>query len=137
MFQTEVIVIDDSQIDHLIAKHILSIHLGIQKVSYAISAEEALQLINRRGERGSDKCIILLDIKMPGMDGFGFLEEFDRLSSQIKDRYQIYMLSSSINLDDIQRAEDSPYVQAYLQKPLTKQTMSKLKDELEARNKIE
>ncbi len=55
---------------------------------------------------------------MPIMDGFQFLEEFEKLESPILDKSKIIMLSSSISPRDIDRAASNRFVKKYLNKPL-------------------
>ena len=52
------------------------------------------------------------------MDGFGFLEEYDKLSDMIKRFCKVIVLSSSISPEDINRASTNPHVVKYLNKPL-------------------
>lgn len=64
--------------------------------------------------------IILLDINMPGMDGFEFLEAFK--ARQLPDHFKIFMVSSSQNAGDIQQAKEHG-VCGYVSKPLTEQKL--------------
>ena len=67
--------------------------------------------------------IIFLDINMPMIDGFQFLEEFDKLADDVKKFYRIFILTSSQNANDISRAKANTYVSEVLIKPLTKETL--------------
>ena len=60
---------------------------------------------------------VILDLKMPVMDGFGFLEAFKQADFPDKERVKIIILTSSIHPEDIQRAKDYG-VTSYLTKPL-------------------
>ncbi|TYA70174.1 response regulator [Seonamhaeicola marinus] len=62
--------------------------------------------------------IIFLDLNMPIMDGWEFLERFNKIKSKIKKKICLYVVSSSINPVDIKRAKSSPTVQDYISKPL-------------------
>jgi CheY-like chemotaxis protein len=55
---------------------------------------------------------------MPVMDGFAFLEEFDKLPDNVKSNCKVIVLSSSISPEDINRASINPYVVKYVNKPL-------------------
>lgn len=122
-----VMLIDDNEIDNLInqkmiessaiSQHIL-VHTG------ARSAIEFLRNIEKLSGAITDAKklipdIILLDIDMPLMDGFQFLDEFDRLSDTVKNDIKIVMLTSSMNPNDLSRAKKSKFVSKYLNKPLT------------------
>ena len=54
--------------------------------------------------------VIFLDIDMPLMDGFQFLDEFDRLSDVIKENCKVVMLTSSLNPQDMNKAKKNKYV---------------------------
>ncbi|GAB1855244.1 response regulator [Flavobacteriaceae bacterium MHTCC 0001] len=62
--------------------------------------------------------IIFLDINMPIMDGWEFLERFTKIRDKFKKEISLYVVSSSINPTDIDRAKSSPTVHDYLIKPL-------------------
>ncbi len=63
--------------------------------------------------------IIFLDINMPDMDGFAFLEEFEKLPDNVHKKSKIVMLSSSDSFKDLNRANKNKYVRRFLNKPLT------------------
>ena len=64
--------------------------------------------------------ILLLDINMPVMSGWEFLERFDNLSNDVKDLFKIYILSSSVDERDKQRSYANKNVSAFMVKPLVK-----------------
>lgn len=71
--------------------------------------------------------LIFLDINMPVLDGWGFLEGFDEIYSKLNCEIKIIVLSSSINPDDIEKAKQNKYVSEYLTKPLTLENIVELK----------
>ena len=79
-----------------------------------------------RKEPGEEACpdLIFLDISMPGMDGFEFLEEFQSLSFDSK-KPKIFMLSSSDHEKDIEKARQF-HADGYIVKPLTKNKLQAL-----------
>ncbi|MDF0708984.1 response regulator [Flagellimonas okinawensis] len=62
--------------------------------------------------------IIFLDINMPVMDGFQFMEEFNELLPKLTKRVKVYMVSSSIDPKDMQKAKRIDEICDYLVKPL-------------------
>jgi len=60
---------------------------------------------------------------MPIMNAWEFLDEFDKLSVDIKSRIKVHILSSSINKNDMMRAQTNSNVEYYLIKPLTKESI--------------
>ena len=74
--------------------------------------------------------IILLDISMPVMDGWHFLEEYALLMPKMSKKNNLYMFSSSISQIDIERAKNNPLVKDYIFKPLQKQRFLEMLEEL-------
>ncbi len=70
-----------------------------------------------------ERAILLLDIMMPVMDAWAFLERFEQLDETTKGRVKIYILSSSIDKADMARAQSNKHVEYYLIKPLTKESI--------------
>ena len=62
--------------------------------------------------------ILLLDINMPIVDGWDFLALYEQLDEAIKNRIKIFMLSSSINPVDLEKAQAHPHIVEYVTKPI-------------------
>ena len=63
--------------------------------------------------------MILLDLTMPVLDGWGFLEDFSLIKEQLKKKIRLFVVSSSINPADIERAKQIEDVTDYVVKPIT------------------
>ena len=70
--------------------------------------------------------VILLDIYMPEMDGWTFLKVFADTQDQFVKHIDIFIISSSDHLKDINKARSIPHVKAYLQKPVTLEVLKNL-----------
>lgn len=115
--QFNFILIDDSSFDLFIyEKLILKSGIG-NSVRPFNSAQDALDFLISQQEDLPD-TVILLDLQMPGMNGFEFIEAFALLNQSLKDRIRIYMLSSTIDTRDIEKAKASDYIIDLLSKPL-------------------
>ena len=66
----------------------------------------------------------MLDIQMPGLNGFDFLDRFETLPQSLIDHVNIFMVSSSLDRGDLYRARRSPFVTRILRKPLNLKDIS-------------
>ncbi len=117
--RTTVLIIDDNETDGWIARRIIKKY--DERVSTVVftSAADALQYL--RGEAddsGATAYVILLDIYMPEMDGWQFLEEYLYLPDATRAVSRLFMHTSSISPSDQRRASAFGYVQRYVSKPL-------------------
>ena len=91
------------------------------------SATDALKYLNSLpADADAIPNVIFLDIRMPEMDGFGFLEKYKDVPDIVKQNCSIIMLSSSTHPDDKEKAENNPYVKGFLSKPLNEEKLKQL-----------
>jgi CheY-like chemotaxis protein len=124
------IVIDDSRLDCLIAEKVIqNSHRHLSVTSY-YNALDALDFIGKSSRSADAKTILIVDIQMPLMNGFEFIEAFEQLSEEIQENYVVNVLTSSTNRSDINRIQSYRSVKSQLNKPLTPQAFADiLKDE--------
>lgn len=125
-----VLLIDDSDIDNLVNKRVVQKAGLSNDITVKNSAQSAIDYLKNIAENEADRIpgVIFLDIRMPQIDGFGFLELFEELPSSIHQKADIVMLSSSIDAADYQKAMDNRFVKQFLNKPLQKEAVTNLAD---------
>ncbi len=113
-------VIDDDPIYQIIVKKIIE---KTEMFSPVISFPNGMDAIIALKKAYDDKelvpDIILLDIDMPVLDGWGFLEEMAAIKSKTANKTGVYIASSSIAAEDKQKARTYSDILGYLSKPVT------------------
>jgi two-component system, chemotaxis family, chemotaxis protein CheY len=120
-------IIDDDKIFQLTAsKTIIATQLTDKLLQFE-NGEEALQFIHDNlGNPTLLPDYIFLDINMPFVDGWMFLEDYAKLKSRLTKPVKIYMVSSSIDPRDIARAKSNNNVSDYVVKPVTREKFAEL-----------
>ncbi|HYK77278.1 MAG TPA: response regulator [Daejeonella sp.] len=114
----KILIIDDSQIDLPVSALLLKNQLQSADIYLANSAASGLEWLKNHQNNLSDGLIILLDVRMPEMDGFDFLNVYDLMPDQVKNNTCIILLSSTLDPYDLQKAQSNKYVKTILSKPL-------------------
>jgi CheY-like chemotaxis protein len=133
-FFKKVLVIDDNETDRYIANRIITKHHFAEQIVLVESGQKALDYLSSLASTNEEPPqFIFLDIRMPEMDGFDFLKAYDKLPEHIKSNSVIMMLSTSLDQADLKRAESSPYINRFLNKPLNREKIEQLEQEFIAR----
>jgi CheY-like chemotaxis protein len=121
----KVAIVDDDEIFQFTTK-IKFEKLGLaEDVMIFNDGEEAINFI-QSGAKEDMPEILLLDINMPIVDGWDFLALFEKVPREKQEMMRILMLSSSINPDDVKRAEANPFVMDYITKPISDADVKKI-----------
>jgi CheY-like chemotaxis protein len=125
-FET-VMIIDDNPVDlYIISRMITKNNFGKNVLHYT-KAEEAITYLQENQDNISKlPQIIFVDIYMPLMSGFEFLEAYDRLSATLKNYCKTYIISSTIDNEDIVQSSSNENVVAFHVKPITKEFLDRI-----------
>lgn len=121
------LLVDDDQTTNYLNRLLIT-RLGItNKLLVALNGQEALDLLLVHCQEATDECpaLILLDVKMPVMDGFAFLAAYDKLPLEQKDAIIIVMLTTSLHPQDIDRVKKLN-IAGFLNKPLTREKLDEV-----------
>lgn len=117
------LLIDDNYIDNFVTRRILEASNFADQVIVSQSATEAIESL-RSGEVKPD--VIFLDIRMPMMGGFEFLQEYDKIDVENKNNIKIFMLSSSLDPTDMRKSMNNKYITQFIHKPLTQKALDEI-----------
>lgn len=120
-------IVDDDKIYVYGVRRLFEIYSICDKVLVFNNGQEAIDYLRKVADVPEDlPDVILLDINMPVMDGWDFLDEYKKLKSSITKDITIHMVSSSIHSDDVDRAKSYEEVSGYFTKPVMQEDFKKI-----------
>tara|TARA_R110000787_G_scaffold246766_4_gene352510 strand:- start:8844 stop:9257 length:414 start_codon:yes stop_codon:yes gene_type:complete len=126
-------IIDDDEIFQFTLTRIINHNKQAEKVITFSDGEKAIQyLTDNKAINENIPDIIFLDLNMPIMDGWQFMEEYASVKTKIKKKVNIFMWSSSINPIDIERASKICEISDYIRKPMELTDVKSFFEKLEA-----
>ena len=128
---SSILIIDDDPLTGILHKRVIERFNVSSRIEIASSGEEALQLIEqyiRSGNEDKIPQLIFLDLNMPFMDGYQFLEAYHLLDFNHKDSVVVAVLTTSFRHKDKVRVKEYQ-IQDYIEKPLTEERMMELMEQ--------
>ena len=121
-------LVDDNEIDRVVNGRLIEAAFGASVRKFkdgptfleALSQDSGVEEDDLRpgSALANAGIVVLLDIKMPGLDGFGVLERMEMYPTTALSRTTMFMLSATLDPEELRRAEGHPIVEALLPKPL-------------------
>jgi CheY-like chemotaxis protein len=123
----EILLIDDNEADNFLHQIVIEDLDCAEKVTALTNGKEAIDYIQKLLDEGKSwPEIVFLDINMPVMDGWEFLEEYGKLKGIDEHPKIIMMLTTSLNPDHKSMAESNGFVSSFLNKPLDEESLKKI-----------
>lgn len=121
-------LVDDDPLNNILSRMNLKRTFGNVEIKEFLIPENALAYIEQEytNNQSEELITLFLDINMPSLSGWDFLEIFNDFAEPIINQFQIYMLSSSVDPADINRAKINPLVLDFIEKPLDKLVLTKI-----------
>lgn len=113
----KILLVDDDVINNELNKFVIENTGYAKNIEIALNGEEAIDLLQKKDETETPN-LIFLDLNMPIMNGFEFLEEYKNMNIPCKELTKIYILTSSRNEKDLAKAKNFQ-IEGYVTKPLT------------------
>ena len=122
-----VTIIDDDEIVSFIERKIIEQTNLVNQIKLFSNGKEAIDFLKTNSKQPNLLPeIILLDLNMPVMNGFQFLEEYIKLEPHLGKKTTIYVVSSSVSPSDMNRIKSISEVNEYIIKPITRERFEKI-----------
>ena len=121
-----VLLVDDSYVDNLINRKMIQSNNFARTVTVIDSPIKALAYIQQCVDEGTLPEVVFLDIRMPEMDGFQFLETMNNIPGVQQANLKIYMLSSSLDPEDLKQIAGNNLVSKFISKQLTEKILKEI-----------
>lgn len=125
------IIDDDAIYQFMLTRIINQNELAARIVSFSDGEKAIEYLIENKADSENIPDVIFLDVNMPIMDGWLFIEEYARIKTEIKKKIVIFMLSSSVDPVDIERADKISEISNYIVKPIKLEEVKRIFDDYE------
>jgi CheY-like chemotaxis protein len=122
-----ILLIDDDEPTNFLSKMLIKNAGCTEHIEIAQSGQAALEFLTSCEAKGiCAPDLVFLDINMPAMNGWEFLEKYNALGHKPNDRIVLVMLTTSLNPDDRQKADGIPVISGFESKPLTPEKLEKI-----------
>lgn len=126
-----ILLVDDDRIFLMICEKLIRLTQFSQDVDVCMNGQEAIDYLLDKSDKGSDlPDVILLDINMPILNGWDFLDEFVHWSTSKDISIPVIIISSTVHSVDTQRAMEYNCIKGFYTKPLSLDDMESMKEKI-------
>jgi CheY-like chemotaxis protein len=122
----KLVVIDDNPTDHYIMQRLLHNNYNCEQATYTYDGRLVLDYLEQNRETGALPDVIFLDLDMPELTGWEFLEELETFNSAASKSVQVHIMSSSIRSADVFHSKKYACVNSFMTKPLSRDLVNKI-----------
>ncbi len=126
-----ILLVDDDTVNNFIVINTLNKLEITENVDCVLNGLDGIEYLKSKYATAKEliPTVIFLDINMPIMDGWEFMQEFELLPDEIKNQCKIYMVSSSVYEDDITKSKQYTLVKDFISKPLMRDKIMQIYNE--------
>jgi CheY-like chemotaxis protein len=122
-----ILLVDDDSNCNFFHKRLLTKKQCAEKIEIALNGQDAISFLLKQVDGNYHApAIIFLDINMPGMNGWEFLEEYEKLDNNVKAKVVVVMLTTSINPDDEKKAVENKNIKGFQRKYLDEEALDSI-----------
>jgi CheY-like chemotaxis protein len=122
----KLVVIDDNPTDHYIMQRLLHNNYNCEQATYTYDGRLVLEYLEQNKETDSLPDVIFLDLDMPELTGWEFLDELESFNSDARKNVQVHIMSSSIRSADVFHSKKYACVNSFMTKPLSRELVNKI-----------
>ena len=113
-------IIDDDEVYIYAIKRLIKIQNLCDEVIVFTDGKQAVDYLEEHQNDGTKMPdVIMIDVNMPVLDGWGFIDAFQKMDLNLTNRTKLFMVSSSIDPRDVKKAKEIPLIIKYIFKPIT------------------
>ena len=122
----KLVIIDDNPTDHYIMQRLLQNNFNVKQTTYTFDGRLVLDYLEEHKETGALPDVIFLDLDMPNLTGWEFLDKLEAFNAEAKKNVQVHIMSSSIRSADVFHSKKYACVNSFMTKPLSREVISKV-----------
>lgn len=122
-----ILLVEDDRAMNFIHEHLIRKSERCNNIITTYNGKEGIDYLESMSAEKMP-ALIFLDINMPVLNGWEFIEQFKDLSEDKRSKIKVYMVTTSSSSIDIQRAEEDPDIAGFITKPLKKEILEEIID---------